>query len=211
MSDGTCANCGAPATRKYCSRPCADIGRRKSERIQVQCPCGASFEATGNLIAEGRGKYCSKACLYAYRTRPSGLTYNVVKDNPTKFKPGLVPWTAGTKGVVVAWNKGLKGIHLSPPSEFQRGDNAGEKNWRWTGGAGARHQDRADYSAIHYRVRRERGRAAGYPCALADETCKGVMQWACISQEYIDVDDFMPLCRSHHARWDGGERVGDSA
>lgn len=28
------------------------------------------------------------------------------------------------------------------------------------------------------------------------------MQWANISQRYLSVGDFMPLCQSHHARYD---------
>lgn len=56
------------------------------------------------------------------------------------------------------------------------------------------------YEGLHSRVEKERGPAASYACAHADETCKGIMQWANISQEYRDVNDFMPLCKSHH-RW----------
>lgn len=34
----------------------------------------------------------------------------------------------------IPWNKGLKGIHLSPTSEFKRGDTTKEKNVNWKGG-----------------------------------------------------------------------------
>lgn len=30
------------------------------------------------------------------------------------------------------------------------------------------------------------------------------MQWANISGEYLDTDDFLPLCRYHHRRFDNG-------
>lgn len=38
------------------------------------------------------------------------------KENPNsgQFKKGSIPWSAGTKGVIKAWNKGLKGINCSP-------------------------------------------------------------------------------------------------
>ena len=55
---------------------------------------------------------------------------------------------------------------------------------------------------LHKRLYRKRGRAALRPCSQADETCQGRMEWANISGEYRDVDDFMVLCRSHHARMD---------
>ena len=173
--------------------------------MKITCACGAEFKTSEGRIASGRGKYCSRACLYAYRTRPSGLKYNIIKENPTSFKSGHEPW-----------NKGLRGIHLSPATEFKPGEHreaatefkpgqaAGEANFRWSGGLGARRQDRPDYALIHYLVRKERGRAADFSCAFLDETCRGSMQWACISQEYRDTEDFMPLCRSHHVRYDGG-------
>ena len=28
------------------------------------------------------------------------------------------------------------------------------------------------------------------------------MEWANISHQYLGVDDFMPLCQSHHIRYD---------
>lgn len=33
-----------------------------------------------------RTKYCSRECQFKYHSRPSGLTYKLVKENPTKFK-----------------------------------------------------------------------------------------------------------------------------
>ena len=56
--------------------------------IQVECPCGVKFRAARWQLEAGRGKYCSKPCLYKYRVRPTGLTYVVRKENPTSFKKG---------------------------------------------------------------------------------------------------------------------------
>lgn len=61
---------------------------------------------------------------------------------------------------------------------------------------------RTGYRALHLRLRAARGRAADYPCARADGLCSGSMQWANISRQYLGVDDFMPLCRYHHRRYD---------
>lgn len=184
-----------------------DTHALKPALVQVTCPCGTVFEVKAWRIAAGRGKFCSKPCKYKYQKLPSrkGMKYNVARENPTKFKPGHV-----------TWNKGMKGIHFSPGTEFKPGerpspatefkpdDVSGEKNFRWAGGLGSRSQDQEGYTALHYQVRKERGRAADYPCTFADDTCKGATHWANISREYKGVDDFMPLCRSHHARYDGG-------
>jgi hypothetical protein len=50
-----------------------------------------------------------------------------ISKNPnskkTQFKKGIIPWS-----------KSQKGIHLSPKSEFKKGQNVGEKNCNWKGG-----------------------------------------------------------------------------
>src|ERR1017187_1955758 len=59
-----------------------------------------------------------------------------------------------------------------------------------------------EYKDLHKLVVRERERAAVQCCTHADESCKGQMEWANISGEYLGVDDFMVLCKSHHRRYD---------
>lgn len=203
MAENTCAYCGGPAARKYCSRKCFHLARRKSESVTVTCPCGQPFETTTGLIAKGRGKYCSQACKYRYRTRPSGLVYNITRENPTAFKPGDTPWNKGMKGIWLGGGS-KPGEHSSPATEFKSGETAGAANFRWAGGPGHRKSDLPGYVNLHYKVHRERGRAADYPCTMADATCRGPMHWANISGQYLDVEDFMPLCTSHHFRYDGG-------
>lgn len=61
----------------------------------VECICGQEFATTQKRLDSGRGKYCSKKCMYANRTRPSGLTYQKHKENPTSFKPGMTPHNKG--------------------------------------------------------------------------------------------------------------------
>jgi hypothetical protein len=73
---------------------------------------------------------------------------------------------------------------------------SGAESGKWIG-------DDVQYFGLHSRVRRARGPASWYPCTHADETCRGLMEWANISHEYLpDVNDFMPLCSSHHRRYD---------
>lgn len=75
--------------------------------MKILCQCGQSFETTEQRRAEGRGRYCSKTCMYAYRTRPSGLTYNIVAVNRAWFAKGRDepkgPAAIGWKGDLVGY------------------------------------------------------------------------------------------------------------
>lgn len=70
------------------------------KRIKQICKCGNEFEIREKRLLDGRGVYCSKSCKYKYRVRPTGLKYNIVKDNPTQFKIGHKSWNKGTKGIM---------------------------------------------------------------------------------------------------------------
>jgi len=61
------------------------------------------------------------------------------------------------------------------------------------------------YLALHKKLYRVRGKAASHACSHLDASCRGPVWWANISHEYLDVDDFMPLCVSHHRRYDGAD------
>ena len=156
--------------------------------VQVICVCGKKFETTASRIKEGRGRFCSRACAYENRTRPSGLTYNVVRENPTSFKPGQEPW-----------NKGLRGTHFSAGTEFKSGEHRSP-------GTEYKRSDVLTYGALHLELRRIRGPASAQECMLADATCKGPMHWANVSGRYENVEDFAPLCQSHHFRQDKAQK-----
>lgn len=66
------------------------INAHTQGKLLVTCPCGENFLATQVRVDEGRGKTCSKVCGYRYRVRPTGLTYQKHKENPTSFKPGHI-------------------------------------------------------------------------------------------------------------------------
>lgn len=82
------------------------------------CPCGKEFYIQPSRV--GRKKYCCKACFYKYRSRPSGLTYNIVNENEGWFDKGQKPWNAGTRGVVKANSGSIKKEERrSPETEFK--------------------------------------------------------------------------------------------
>lgn len=57
-------------------------------RVLVKCPCGKDFDVAEWEIRANRGKYCSNACKFAYRKRPSGLKYELKVENSSWIKPG---------------------------------------------------------------------------------------------------------------------------
>ena len=62
--------------------------------------CGSAF--TRDKSGDRPIRFCKPACYHDWR-KANGITTG-------QFKPGQV-----------VWNKGLKGIHLSPKSEFKKG------------------------------------------------------------------------------------------
>lgn len=75
------------------------------------------------------------------RIRPKGLLYKRHKENPTSFKLDQIPWNKNLRGreYLKHFKDGLKGTfrkgeHCSPQTEFKRGQNSREKNFKWNGG-----------------------------------------------------------------------------
>lgn len=83
--------------------------------IFKKCICGKKFKTTDYRVKDGRGKFCSKKCHYSNAKRPSGLTYKLVKENPTSFKKGQKPWNYQiSKDLQPNWkgdNVGYDGVH----------------------------------------------------------------------------------------------------
>lgn len=68
------------------------------------------------------------------------------------------------------------------------------RNPRWKG-------DSVGYGALHGWVRKQKGRANR--CSMKDNTCSNKFEWSNISKNYTrDLNDFRPLCASHHRRLD---------
>ena len=64
--------------------------------------------------------------------------------NKGSFKKGQVPW-----------NRGLKGIHMSPETEFKKGEHVGFKHPCWKGGLQNPVNDCAHlYTGVNSRVRK---------------------------------------------------------
>lgn len=95
----------------------------------------------------------------------------------------------------VVWNKGLKGIHLNPETEFKRG-RKDEQHPEWKG-------DDAGYIAIHSWVSRWKGRPD--TCEKCGKSGLGgrFIQWANIDHKYNRVlDDYIRMCAKCHYAYD---------
>lgn len=176
-----------------------------SNAVDVVCPCGETFRTTQRLLDQGRGKYCSKACMYQYRTRPSGLTYEIKVENKAWFKPGHAPTASAFK----------PGERNSPATEFKPGQRAspetefkaGHEPWNlgtsgvmpsgpehpgWTG-------DSAGYDALHDWVRKRLVKPESCPACGKRKP----LDLSNISGEYHrKISDWQYLCRSCHFKYD---------
>lgn len=171
--------------------------------ILVRCPCGRKFKTSEARIKQGRGRYCSRECMYKWRKRPTGLKYNLKKDNPTWFKKGHLPWNRGTKGVMTAWNKGLRGILKANSGSFKKGEVSNENNLRWRG-------DFVGYGGLHTWISRNYGKAS--KCenkgrSILGFECNGKSNnydWAFMGKGDYKRDKklFVELCHSCHLRYD---------
>jgi hypothetical protein len=159
--------------------------------VDVNCPCGTVFSVPEHRVRAGRGKRCSKACQYQYATRPSGLTYEIKRENPTSFKSGNRPWNTGTRGLIVAWNKGVP-TGVVPPNAFKPGQHNGPANNKWKG-------DNVGYGALHSWVARSKAKTG--TCTRCGRRAK--TEWANLSHEYRrDVNDFEEMCHRCHVSYD---------
>ena len=75
-------------------------------------------------------------------------------------------------------------------------DQAGAANHMWRG-------DEAGYQALHLRVEAARGKP--HECSKCGST-EGRMEWANLTGNYADVDDYARMCVSCHRNFDAARR-----
>ncbi len=73
-------------------------------------------------------------------------------------------------------------------------NQTGSMNSRWKG-------DEAGYQAMHLRMYRVRGRP--FPCSVCGTMQARAYDWANLTGNYQDIEDYAPMCRSCHWRHDG--------
>lgn len=82
---------------KYCSQRCYHEASRNSVNIVVSClKCGSRIETTDMRLQDGRGKFCSRACLASY--------YHKGSRKPPRTDETRRKLSQSLKGRL-AWNK----------------------------------------------------------------------------------------------------------
>lgn len=92
--------------------------------------------------------------------------------------------------VVFTWFKKL-GIKSRVPKNLNQN---GVNNASWKG-------DNATYAAFHYRVEKLRGKPM--ICSRCNKTDAKRYEWASLTKNYADPYDYIRLCKSCHATFDG--------
>jgi len=147
--------------------------------IICTCICGQQFYTYEKLVNDGRGKFCSKTCMYKYRKNAVRTRYRKHKDNSGWFK---------------------KGVNSFPEFKLKSGDRTGELTWFKKGSTPSNYKgDLVGYGALHCWVKYHKGTAKKCEKCGSHTSVK----WANKSHEYKrDLDDWMELCQKCHMRYD---------
>lgn len=153
------------------------------------------------LKKSNKGNYC-KSCGYKHRIRPSGLKYNIIKNNKGWLKKGHklgIGKTVSEKTKKIL-SKQRKGKRVSPKTEFKKGNkpwNIGieymrdEKHPNWKG-------DKVGYLALHSWIARKLG--THKLCNRCGTKDSKRFSWHNISKNYLrDFNDWERLCSKCHA------------
>ena len=96
---------------------------------------------------------------------------------------------------IAPWNKGVKGLHLSPETEFKSG-RKDEKMYNWKG-------DTASYHGIHAWVSRWKGKPKICEKCGRGGLTGNKIHWANIDHKYRRVlDQYIRLCAKCHYAFD---------
>jgi hypothetical protein len=104
----------------------------------------------------------------------------------------------------VPWNKGLKGIHLSPKTEFRKGHGIGENNYMWKGGISSandkirrskKYKEWVDdiYKRDYYTCQE-----CGIKCQAGNIVAHHIESFTDCPELRFDVNNGVTLCRSCH-------------
>lgn len=95
--------------------------------------------------------------------------------------------------------------HDIPSRVATKRNQNGIHNHMWKGNS-------ASYKAFHLRVKSARGLAKDYGCCICGTHNPDTWyDWANLSGRYEDVNNYAPMCRACHRKYDNGKLVINSA
>lgn len=110
--DRTCPQCGAAFVvdsryldRKFCSAACGYANRTARNRVEVVCPCGATFVTKRHEVARGGGKFCSRACWRAHHPRTGATPENAARMQVERLREGNPTWRGDAIGIAAAHDR----------------------------------------------------------------------------------------------------------
>lgn len=207
-----CLNCGRvfyvhpyrEKTAKYCSRKCLNESKRgimKTTFREVKClNCNRLFKVSAGKKDQSQRKYCSLKCYRQKRT--SGyyrsyrkciycgkLYYRGRRKGKFCSQECFHKWSSGK---LMPWNKHLKGIHLSPKSEFK----PGKKHIFWKGGISKEPypfeftKELKSYIKHSYLCK----------CQMCGTSKDLMVHHIDYNKNNINLNNLIPLCRGCHSK-----------
>jgi hypothetical protein len=144
---------------------------------------GSLFSGIGGPRRSGRGAQP--------KTYPSEMVLRVAELYSNGSTQSEVASTLGVSQKVV-WN--LMRRHQIDRRVAAKRNQRGANNHAWKAGA-------AKYAAMHLRVAQERG--APSLCEHCGTTESARFEWASLTKNYADMNDYVRLCCSCHHKMDG--------
>jgi len=129
--------------------------------------------------------------------KPRAYPQDVVKLATSLYLDGLT-----VREVQVRLPRGYKAQrilerHIPERRKPAKRDQRGPANHMWKG-------DEAGYQALHLRVQAERGTPS--ECSRCDAT-EGRFEWANLTGNYEDINDYARMCVPCHRRFDAARRA----
>ena len=122
----------------------------------IQCPCGTKIQASNYQLK--RKRYCSRACMYKHRVRPTGLHYKLVKHNPTSFEKGHTPWNKDLpEHLQTRWTGDKVGYdalhswvekHKGKPKKCEHCNSTSERIYHWSNKSGKYQRNLDDWQRL---------------------------------------------------------------
>lgn len=144
-----------------------------------------------------------RRCTQEWRKRSSLMHETKIDDERMRelYESGMtqaeVAKELGVSSKVIVNHMRKRGIKARVAAKRNQ---LGEINHMWKG-------DEASYKAFHVRLKHRKGRAADYGCSVCGTKDPDKRyEWANMTGDYTDINDYQPMCVTCHRRYDQKRR-----